>query len=247
MTGEAPERGGRAGFAVLTAAAAVALAILLGLGTWQVKRAQWKADLIAAIAARAEAPPAPLPATASEAEDEFRRVRFTATFDHAHEAQVYGSQPEARGRISGPGAWIFTPARTEDGRLVMVDRGFVPADRQDPARRPEGQLQGTVTIEGLLRWPEAGNLFTPADTPEKNLFFLRDHRAIATAKGLADPGPFYVQVVGAAPPGGLPQPALAMPKLPDNHFGYALTWYGLAATLVGVYLALFLSRRRARA
>jgi len=217
--------------------ALLAFVVLVGLGTWQVQRKAWKEGLIAALDAQLAAPPIALPAAASwpqldRQRDEYRRVTFSATFDNAKESLVFAAPSTFRPDVSGPGYWVFTPARLTDGNIVMVNRGFVPDGRRDAKTRPQGQITGPIDILGSLRWPETRHWFTPEDEPAKNLWFIADPQAIAAAKGLGAVAPFYVEQESPVPPGGLPQPGKLVVTLPDNHLQYALTWYGLAVVLV---------------
>ena len=140
---------------------------------------------------------------------------------------------------------MFTPARLADGGIVIVNRGFVPEGRQDPKSRSDGQISGPVDIVGAMRWPDSRHWFTPNDEPAHNLWFSRDPQAIAAAKGLGAVAPFYIEQEAPVPPGGLPQPGKLVVVLPDNHLQYAITWYGLAAALVVVFVVwAFGSRRR---
>ena len=169
-------------------AAACAFALLIGLGTWQVKRLAWKEALIATVTARLAAPPTQLPPPAAwarldPASDEYRRVAFSATFANDKEALVYTTGSSLRADDTGPGYWVFTPARFAGG-VVMVNRGFVPEGRQDPATRPQGEIAGPAEIAGIMRWPERPGLFTPAAELDKNLWFSRDSTAIAAARGI---------------------------------------------------------------
>jgi len=223
--------------------------ILVGLGTWQVQRKAWKEALIASLTERLDARPRALPAARDwprldAAEDEYRRVTFTATFDHGAEALVFGAASAFRPDVSGPGDWVFTPARLADGDVVMVNRGFVPEGRKDPNTRTAGQIEGPVEITGALRWPETRHWFTPRDDPAHNLFFARDPQAMAAAKGLSAVAPFYVEQEAPVPPGGLPAPGKIAVNLPNNHLQYVVTWYGLAAALAGVFLVWTLRVRR---
>jgi surfeit locus 1 family protein len=220
--------------------ALLAFIVLVGLGTWQVQRKAWKEALIASLTERLAAAPVALPAAATwpkldPADDEYRRVKFTAQFDHAAEALVYGAASAFRPDVSGPGDWVFTPARLPDGSIVMVDRGFVPDGRQDPKARAEGQIAGPTEIVGALRWPETRHWFTPNDDAAHNLWFTRDPQAMAAAKGLGAAAPFYVEQEAPVPPGGLPSPGKIVVNLPNNHLQYIITWYGLAAALAGVF------------
>jgi surfeit locus 1 family protein len=220
--------------------AVIVFAVLIALGTWQLERKAWKEALIATLTERLAAPPGALPAPATwpalkRDDTEYRRAAFTATFNDSKDALVYAAASAFRPDVSGPGYWVFTPARLADGGVVMVNRGFVPQDRADPASRPGGPLTGPIVITGTLRWPDARSWFTPADDPAHNLWFLRDPAAIARGKGLGDVAPFYVEQETPVPPGGLPQPGKLEVRLRNEHLQYVVTWYGLALVLVVIF------------
>ncbi len=229
------------GVVVPSLAAAVALAILVSLGLWQLERKAWKEALIETLEQRLSAPPVALPPSAewarlTPAEDEFRRVKLRAEFANDREVLVYTGGSTLRETSGGPGYWIFTPARLADGAVVLVNRGFVPEGKQTHAARLDSLIDGPVELVGVLRWPERPGLFTPNPNPARNTWFARDSTAMAAALGIAA-APFYVELESPEPPGGLPQAGRLHPTLPNNHFGYALTWLGLAVVLVGVYTA----------
>jgi surfeit locus 1 family protein len=224
--------------------ALLAFAALIALGTWQIERKAWKEALIASLTERLAAPPQPLPqakdwAKLDRSDDEYRRIKLTATFDNADEALVFAAASAFRPDVTSPGCWVFTPARLADGSIVLINRGFVPDARRDPKSRPQGQIAEPIEITGALRWPDERHWFTPADDVLHNLWFTRDPAGIAAAKGLAAKtvavAPFYVEQEAPTPPGGLPQPGKLVVVLPDNHLQYALTWYGLAAVLAAVF------------
>ncbi|MBB3973424.1 SURF1 family protein [Hansschlegelia beijingensis] len=234
----APRRGLlRAGLATLVAAA-----ILVGLGAWQLERLAWKEALIATIAERMAAPPAPLPAPSEWSKLDldqwrYRRVQAIGTFDPTREVRIYTLLTDQKGPYAGPGYWIIEPLRLRDGGTVLVNRGFVPESRADPASRPDGHTVGETTVVGLLREPEDRNMFTPADAPEKRLFFTRDPQAIAAALGLSDAAPFTIDADATPNPGGLPQGGETRLAFPNRHLEYALTWFGLAGALCAVFAA----------
>jgi len=237
--GDAASGSLRHGVLVPSLAAAMALAVLVSLGMWQLDRMAWKESLIATLEQRLAAAPVALPPPAewprlTAAQDEFLRVAMTAEFVNASEALVYTGGSTLREATGGPGYWVFTPARLASGAFVMVNRGFVPDGKQDPATRPGGQVAGPINMVGVLRWPEQPGLFTPNGDPARNIWFARDSAAMAAAKGIAA-APFHVELESPEPSGGLPHAGRLRPNLPNNHFGYALTWLGLAAVLVGVY------------
>lgn len=232
-------RGGP-GVVATTFVTLVCLAILVGLGVWQLQRKVWKENLIAAMTTRLTETPQPLPPAAqwgalTADADEFRRIGFSATFVPGQEALVYTPGSALRTDIKGPGYFVFAPAKLADGRIVVVDRGFVPLDRKAVATRAAGEPSGPMNVVGVLRWPETRGMFTPADDVKGNVWYLREPAAMAAARHWGDVAPFYVDQESPVPPGGLPLPGKIVVNLPDNHLQYAITWFGLAAGLVGVY------------
>lgn len=230
-----------------TMMALAGIAILVGLGVWQLDRKVWKENLIATLNARLASAPGDLPPRSSwlslrQNDQEFRRVKFPAEFIEGEEALVYTAGSALRPDVKGPGYWVFAPARLAGGSIVVVNRGFVPVDRKEAAARPEGATQGTFDIVGVLRWPEQRGVFTPDDDPRNNVWYLRDSSAIAVAKKWATVAPFFIDQESPVPPGGWPKPGKLEVTLPDNHWQYAITWFGLALALAGVY-AVWLSRR----
>jgi surfeit locus 1 family protein len=230
----------RGGLFLPGAFALLGFVVLVALGTWQIERKAWKEELIEVLRQRAAAAPVALPprefwTTPKSASYEFRRFTFRAEFHHTQEAFVYTVGSALRPDISGPGYWIFTPAKLSDGSLVIVNRGFVPQDRLDTHTRGEGQVLEAVDIVGALRWPEPRGWFTPKDDPAGNVWYVRDHRAMAAAKGWGEVEPFYIDQESPVPPGGLPKVGPLSVQLRNEHLQYALTWYGLAAVLVVVF------------
>ncbi|MGI9417536.1 MAG: SURF1 family protein [Geminicoccaceae bacterium] len=218
---------------------------LLGLGTWQMQRLAWKEALIAEREAGLAKRPAILPQTFANVEDaeafNFRNVSVTGVFRHDLE-QLFGAK--ARGGVLGH--HILTPLVPANGSAVLVDRGWVPADKAHPASRPEGQIEGEVTVGGIARFRAADRpgVFTPDNDPAAGEWYHYDLDAMAAALGF-ELSPVVVEVDGTPNPGGLPIGGRTVIQLTNNHLQYALTWYGLAAALVGVYIV-FWRQRRAR-
>jgi surfeit locus 1 family protein len=222
-------------------AVAAALAVLLALGTWQLRRLAWKEALIARVEARVDAPAEPLPDPATwpelTPEDiEYRPVRLAGTFDHSREVHVFISIGQPKGPQGGQGFFVLTPLTLDDGNVVFVNRGFVPSEKKDPATRMEGQAAGRVEIEGLMRPAEEANWLSPTPDLAKNVWFVRNPAEMARASAI-DPAlvaPFTVDARAGQSPGGLPQGGETVVSFSNNHLGYAITWYGLAAALVVV-------------
>jgi len=221
-----------------TLATLAALLVLVGLGTWQVERLRWKEALIAERDARLAAPAEMLPADADWPAWGFRRVEVRGTFRHDLE-QLFG----ANGRAGQVGHHVLTPLVRPDGSALLVDRGWVPAEEAHPATRREGQVEGPVTITGIARYrgEDTSNWFTPANQPEQAMWFSYDLPALEEALGLALL-PVVVEADDRPNPGGLPIGGLSRIALTNNHLQYAITWYGLALTLVVVYVSFSLRR-----
>lgn len=227
-----------------------ALVVLISLGTWQMQRLTWKENLIATVSERTKEIPQLLPAQAESqsldpAKEEYRPYVATGRFLHENEVQVYTALSDAKGSFSGAGYWVLTPLQRADGSIVVVNRGFVPLDKKDPAARADGQIEGEVRVTGLFRAPEQANYFTPVNDPAKNAWYRRDPSDIARAFGLKNVLPFMLDATGGYRAGQLPQPNETKITFTNNHLGYALTWYGLACTLVGVFGAFAWQRMHA--
>jgi surfeit locus 1 family protein len=223
----------------------ICLAILLGLGVWQLERKGEKKALIARILARSKVePPAVLPPPQSwdSARDEFRRVRVTGRFQHGAETLVHGL---AAGEVPGralQGYYVLTPFLLEDGGSVLINRGFVPTELKAPASRAAGQVEGVTTVTGILRGSEPRTMFVPAPDPVRNEWFNRDIAGISASRGIANPLPYLVEADSTPNSGEWPKGGQLRVDLPNNHLQYAFTWFGIAACLVGVF-AVFAWRR----
>lgn len=215
-------------------ATAIAFSLLCALGVWQLHRLAWKEALLSEIAARSSAPAVPVPAEIDwprldPAAYDYRHVSVSGTFLHDKEAHVF------RPTNNEPGYLILTPLRLSSGAYVIVNRGFVPQAAKDPAKRAAGQPPGTVSLSGLMRPPESRNLFTPNDDPGQNIWFTRDPAGIAASLGLAPVAPFSIDADRNAESPALPRGGATLLAIRNDHFAYALTWFGLAAALAGVF------------
>lgn len=224
----------------------IAFAILCGLGLWQLQRLEWKQAIIASMQERMTGPAAPLPPDAvwpalASAGNEYRRYTVSGTFDHAKETYIF--RASGKGQL-GPVYHVITPLKRADGSTVLINRGFVPDNLRDPARRMAGQIAGTVTISGFLRLTETRNMFTPADSPAKRIWYTRDPQAIIHQLKLNRAAPFLLDASEAPNPGGWPKGGVTSVKIPNNHLSYAWTWFGLAGVLLAVFGAFARSRRR---
>jgi surfeit locus 1 family protein len=225
-------------------AASLASLLLMGLGIWQLQRLAWKEALIERIESRAQLAPVDLPPRAEwpslASEDyDFRHVRMSGRFDLHHEALLFSTSPAGFG--PEPGYYVLAPFDLEGGGVIFVNRGFIAASKaRDAARRSPPETPQTIT--GLMRPPQTRNLFTPADDPDHGMWYTSDPQKIAQSRGIAGAAPFTVVL---DPPGEdardatgeFPRPAASGMDIVNNHLSYAVTWFGLAAALIVVFLA----------
>ncbi len=237
------------GVAILMGAAfVVALAILLSLGTWQLQRLYWKEQLLSDMAARRIAAPvslADIEAMAARGEDiEYSPVTVSGVFANNKERHFFATW---RGQT---GYHVYTPLQLADGRFLFVNRGFTPFEAKEPEMRKQGQLTGLQSVTGLARarLAEKPSSIVPDNDLSKNIFYWKDLDAMAATTGIPADRlvPFFVDAGDAPNPKGLPIGAVTQFDLPNNHLQYAVTWYGLAAALVGVGLFAVLRRKTAR-
>lgn len=226
-------------------AALAGLAVLIGLGTWQLKRKAWKEGIIAKIETRVGAPPVQLEtfvtATHADSDLEYTHVKVSGRYLNDKERYLYAPEP------SGLGWHVLTPLMTPGGTVVWINRGWVPDALKAPETRKQGQFEGDVTVTGLLRQPRAA-AFTPNNDAARNTWYWADTNGLtASAFGTEKVSTFWVVVeadLADTPPGGWPKGGVTRLRIPNRHLEYAVTWYGLAMTLVGVFLVFARGRLR---
>lgn len=218
--------------------------VLCTLGAWQLQRMGEKRAFIDRLDAQATGAPAAMPpstgwATLDPAKLDLTRVAASGTFIDSGFAGVrttIASGGPGTRQLTGFGRWIFQGFRLADGGVILVNRGFVPESRLGEIR----PATGAATMTGFLRAAETRGSFTPDDLPANREFYTRDPAAIAASLGLGAAAPFYLEAErqgdGLTPPAGVDAKEL-IARIPDNHLSYALTWFGLALTLIGVFAA----------
>jgi surfeit locus 1 family protein len=211
-----------------------AVLVLIGLGVWQIERLQWKEGLIAQRDRMVVAAPIPPPQTLDEARvNEFRHVVDSGVL--LNDKEIFLAAASDSGRS---GYQVLAPLREADGRIVFVNRGFIPLELKDPAKRGAGEPAGTVQITGLLRIApvKKPSFFLPDNRPDLNLWFWVDLPAIAKAAAVDNVAPFYIDADKTPNPGGWPQGGVTRLELPNDHLQYAITWFALAIALIVIYV-----------
>lgn len=220
------------------------LAVLIGLGTWQIDRLHWKLDLVATINARMSEP-----AIAAPSQDEWSGLDLKAleyhhlslTGRYLNDRELYYFTQDNEGAA---GYDIITPFMLADDSIILIDRGFVPIELKDPATRALGQIDGETTLTGVARAPQPRGIFSAPDDVAGNIWFTRDPTTMAAALKLSPVAPFYVEADKASNIGGYPIGGRTQVNIRNQHFEYALTWYGLALVLFAIYFAFHWSNGR---
>lgn len=241
----APRPRGIGALAVLGILALLGIAALTALTVWQVERRAWKLDLIERVEARVRAEPVAPPTGAewmagSPKEFEYARLALTGRFDDSNEVLVQAVTER------GGGFWVVTPFQADDGRTLLVNRGFVPSNARDPASHPS--VPGETRVVGLLRLSEPKGGFLRSNDPAAGRWYSRDVEAIASSRNLGPVAPFFIDAevrANGAPPGAsLPVGGLTVLRFNNNHLVYALTWLTLDIMLISA--TVFVARREWR-
>jgi surfeit locus 1 family protein len=242
---DAPAPRSRAARGILAVCALLLIVLFAGLGTWQVQRLQWKLDLIARVNARVHAAPGAAPGVASwpkvtARSDEYRHVRLAGHFLYQYTTPVMAVTE------LGSGYWLLTPLCQADGSIVLVNRGFVPAEQGGPAHyrtsragaEPCAGVGPPVAPTGLLRISEPGGGFLRDNDPAHGRWFSRDVQAIAAAHGLYNVAPYFVDADRSQDPADAPDHptgGLTVISFHNTHLVYAFTWYTLALMVAGFW------------
>jgi surfeit locus 1 family protein len=204
----------------------VMLMVLVSLGTWQVYRLHWKEGILAQISAAEAAPAVPLGAAPGPYEKVSAAGHFR--FDQAAEFAA-----EVRDTPDGPtmGSYQIVPLERDGAPTLLVDRGWVPQNRKTPLDDPSA----LVTVTGYVRPGETQGWFSATNDAAARQFFTLDPQAIGASVGAVNPAPFTLVAMGAAAVGSYPIPAQHLPRPPNNHLSYVITWYGLAVSLLVIF------------
>ncbi len=212
-----------------------ALLVLLALGTWQMQRLEWKNDLITSFESRSSAAPMNLPALDAVSDDmEFRRLLLVGEFAHDKEVLMTGRTYEGNA-----GFHVVTPFTLADGRIILVNRGWVSEAYSKPDSRDFAQIEGEVSLDAIVRFPGKKGYFVPENDAERGFWFTLVPSQIAAHLKLPEQAitSFYAASIRTSDVITLPIAARTKLNLRNSHLSYAVTWYGIALALIGVYLA----------
>jgi len=205
----------------------IMLIMLLGLGTWQVYRLQWKKEILARIATAEAAPAVPLETDPAP----YTKVSVTGRF-RFDQAAAFGA--EVRDTQTGPtmGFYQLVPLDREGAPTILVDRGWIPQKREIPLNDPTG----VVAVSGYVRPRETQHWYSAADDRAARHFYTFDPQTIGVSVGVSAAAPFALVAMGPPSFAVYPAPAQHLPRPSNNHLSYIITWYGLAAALVIIFI-----------
>ncbi len=216
----------------MTIASAISLVILLSLGTWQLAKLPIKNQIISDFASRANGTPIQPPFEIAPEESQYRRLALNGIWLHHAEIQLTGQVFKGTA-----GYHVVTPMLLDDGRILIANRGWVPQRYRTPESRPSTLVSGRVMAEAILRLPKVKGGFVPENNIENNDWFTLNIGEIADNKNLGDRviKAYSADVLRDGDGYELPIGIDATVDIPNNHWQYALTWYGIAFGLIGVY------------
>ncbi len=233
---------------VPTIAMLVVVATCLWLAVWQLQRLQQKTELIASIEKAQALPPRDIHSfTGDELQNsEWRNVVATGVFLHEHE--LHATPRYLRNKL---GYAILTPLAITNGRetqYVLVNRGWVDREKREASTRSAGNTTAAVIVEGAVRLQMKQKMFTPNNQPEINLWLWYDLPAMSKATGLKLL-PIIIDAAAVRNVDGsdikdAPEPFPVEIKIRNDHAGYAVTWFLLALSALGVFVAYYAEKKK---
>ncbi len=204
-------------------ASVLGIAVLCGLGLWQLQKLAWKEALLAEVTARAGAQPIALAAALAADDDagdiDFVKVAASGTYLPAETKFIIQTFD------AGPGWQVVTPFESSDGIFVLVDRGVVPDTMRATVATPAEpvELLGIVRRHGAGRGP-----FTPDNDDARNIWYWWDVPAMLALSNIpADlkVAPFVLQLLPVEGDASFPRPQRPDAALRGNHLQYAIAWF----------------------
>lgn len=206
--------------------------VLIGLGSWQVERLNWKQQLIDTFEARMAQQPVAAPLKVDNmGQWKYRLVKLDGVYQHDKEILMTGRTFEG-----SAGFHVLTPLLLQDNRIVIVNRGWVPEKLRAREKRPETLVEGLLTIQGILREDKRRGPFVPDNEPKNEVWLYVDTNEMASHREIFPVAPYYVDAIRAPGPYVLPIGASTQIAVRNEHLQYAVTWFLLAATLLVIYV-----------
>lgn len=215
------------------------VSLTFGLGLWQLERLQWKEALLADMARQLASAPVELPALIDDPSAwNYRPVTVEGFYAHDRTLVLMSRTQEGKN-----GVHLLTPLIRDGAPPVLVNRGWVPLDKIDPASRPETLIANVVVVAGIARTPNPRGWMQPDNVPAANQWYWTDLAAMEQAVGIGALAPLIVEATAGSDPKALPIGGQTRITIPNNHLEYALTWFSLGGVLIVIF-AVYAFRRR---
>ena len=217
--------------------------ILCGFGTWQIKRLYWKEALIQRYITESQSKPISNLSEVSKSKvNEFKAVEISGKFLHNNEIYITGKTYEGNA-----GFHVVTPFKMENNKIVLINRGWVSEGYKNPNKRKFSLVKGKVKLKGIIRYPQKKGYFVPDNDGINGFWFtiipnqIFNFIKINTDFAVND---YYIDALRLGEKITLPIGVDGKPNLRNQHLSYAITWYGLALSLLFVYFSYHASSGR---
>ena len=216
--------------------------ILFSFGTWQVKRLFWKEALIERYTTQSQSNPIKNPSKLDSSINEFKSVEFTGSLLHKNEIYITGKTYEG---IAG--FHVITPFELNNNKIILINRGWVSEGYRNPEKRKFSLVEGQILIKGIIRYPQKKGYFVPENDGKNGFWFTIKPNEIINFLNLTSNkviNNYYIDALRQGEKLTLPIGVTGKPKLRNQHLSYAVTWYGLALSLLFVYFSYHMSSGR---
>ena len=217
--------------------------ILLSFGTWQIKRLFWKEALIKRYLTQSQSNPITDASELLEKQiNEFKSVQLPGKFLHEYEIYITGKTYEGNA-----GFHVVTPFRLSNQKTILINRGWVSEGYRDPDKRKFSLYNNEINLKGIVRYPQKKGYFVPENDGENGFWFtikpleIFKFLKIDSSEIVKD---YYIDALKEGVKMTLPIGVSGKPKLRNQHLSYAITWYGLALSLLFVYFSYHVSSGR---
>ena len=220
----------------------IIFAILFSFGTWQVKRLFWKEALIERYTIQSQSNPIKNPSKLDSSINEFKSVEFTGSFLHKNEIYITGKTYEGNA-----GFHVITPFELNNNKIILINRGWVSEGYRNPEKRKFSLVEGQILIKGIIRYPQKKGYFVPENDGKNGFWFTIKPNEIINFLNLTPNkviNNYYIDALRQGEKLTLPIGVTGKPKLRNQHLSYAVTWYGLALSLLFVYFSYHMSSGR---
>ena len=223
-----------------TIVSAIVFLILLSFGTWQIKRLFWKEALIERYLVQSQSNPIKDQAQLKDNNvDEFKAIEIYGSFLHNNEIYITGKTFEGNA-----GFHVITPFKLKNNTVILVNRGWVSEGYRDPEKRKFSLIKDNIVLKGIIRYPQKKGYFAPENDGKQGFWFTIKPSQIFNFLELRFDNfitSYYIDALRQGKKLTLPIGVTGKPKLRNQHLSYAITWYGLALSLLFVYFSYHVS------